>query len=92
VPDSDKSLGQAVQQEPADELNRSYRDLFCSIFLSIFDFKGHHTVFKRRDTTVSNRDPMGIACQVFQNMFRSFDWIPYIDNPFFLIQLGFTDL
>ena len=89
MPDSDKSLGQAVKQEPSDELNGSYRDLFCLIFLSIFDFESHHAVFKRHDTTVCNSDPVGIARQVFQNVFRPFDRITHIDNPFFLIQPGF---
>ena len=55
--DSDKSLGQAVEKEPSDELNGSYRDLFCPIFLSIFYIEGHHAVFKRQDTTVCNSNP-----------------------------------
>ena len=63
MPDSDKSLGQAVKQEPSDELNGSYRDLFCSIFLSIFDFEGHHTVFKRHDPTVCNSEIGRASCR-----------------------------
>jgi len=88
MPDSDKALGQAVKQKPSDEFNGSYRDLFAPIFLSVFDVEGHHTVFKRRDSTVGNSDPVGIACQVFQNVFRPFDRITHIDNPLFFIQPG----
>ena len=85
MPDSDKSLGQAVKQEPSDELNGSYRDLFNTVFLSIFRFESHHTVFKTSDTTIGNSDPVGVARQVFQNVFRPFDRIAHIDNPLFFI-------
>ena len=40
MPDSDKARGQAVKQEPADELDGGYRDLFGAIFLAVFNREG----------------------------------------------------
>ncbi len=88
MPDFDEAPGQAMKQKPPDELDGGDRDLFSPFFLSIFDVEGHHPVFKRHDTTVGNRDPVGIACQVLKNVIRSFDRITDIDNPLFLIQSG----
>jgi len=78
-----------VKQEPSDELDGGDRDLFSPFLLSVFDTEGHHPVFKRRDTTIGNRNPVGIASQVLKNVFRPLDRITYIDNPLFFIQPGF---
>ena len=88
MPDSDKPFRQTVQQESTDKLNGCYRKLFNPSFLSVFDFEGYHPVFEFGDTTVCNRDPVRVACQIFQNVFRLFDRIAHVNNPFFLIQPG----
>jgi len=89
MPDSDKPPGEAVEQEPPDELDGRYGDLFCPVFLSVFDLEGHHAIFKGGDATVGNSDPVGIACQVLQNVFRAVDRITHIDDPIFFIQPSF---
>lgn len=55
MPDSDKALGQAVEHKPADELDGGDRKWFSPIFLSVFKCEGHHTVSKRFDAAVDNR-------------------------------------
>lgn len=52
MPDPDKALGQAVKQEPADELHSRYRERFRSIFFSILIGEGHHPFLKRPDAAV----------------------------------------
>ena len=89
MPDSDESRREAVEQEAADELDGGYGDLFFSVFLSIFDLEGHRGVFKSCDAAVGNGDPVGIARQVFENVFRLLDGIPYVDNPVLFIQAAF---
>ena len=89
MPDSDKAPGQAVKQEPADELNGGNRDLFGAIFLAVFNREGHPAVFKLFNATVGNRHAVGVACQVFQNVIGAFDRISHGDDPVFFIQSGF---
>ena len=81
--DSDKSFGQTVHQEPADEFHGTDGDVFCAVVFSVFGRKGHHAVFEGFDARICNRHPMSIACQIFKNIFGPFDWIADTDNPFF---------
>ena len=46
MPDSDKPLRQAVQQEPSDELHGADGDRLGAVFLSVFGAKGYHAVVK----------------------------------------------
>ena len=86
MPDSDKAPWQAVQEEPADKLHRRDGDRVYSLFFSIFGREGHHAVFKVFDPAVGNGHPVGIACQIFQNMFRTLDRLAYTDHPALFIQ------
>jgi len=61
MPDSDKAPAQAVKQEPADELDGGYRDLFGAIFLAVFNHEGHHAVFKLFNATVGNRHTVSVG-------------------------------
>ena len=69
MPDSDKAPWQAVQEKPPDKLHSRDGDSVYSLFFAIFGREGYHAVFKFFDPAVGNGHPMGIACQVFDNMF-----------------------
>ena len=84
--DSDKALGQAVQEEPSDKLHCGDGDGFHLVFLPVFGGEGYSAVFNGSDATVCNGHPMGIACQIFKDMFRTFYGITNTDHPVFRIQ------
>ena len=86
MPDSDKTPWQAVQEEPSDKLHSRDGDGFCPLLLSVFGTEGDHAVFKFFDAAVGNGHPMGIACQVLKNIFRTLDRLAYTDHPALFIQ------
>ena len=63
MPDSDKTPGQAVQEESANKFHRRDDDGFCFLLLSVFGAKGDYAVFKLFDAAVGNGHscPWGIA-------------------------------
>jgi len=62
-----------VQKEPSDKFHRCDGDCFSSLFLSILKGEGNHAIFNLFDAAVGNSYSMGIAGQVFDDMFRAFD-------------------
>ncbi len=62
-----------MQEKAPDKLYRRDGDCFCALFLSVLGGEGHHAIFKFFDATVGNGHPVGIACQVFENMFWALD-------------------
>ena len=86
IADSDKTAWQAVQEEAPDKLYGRDGDCFCAFFLSVLGGEGHHAVFKFFDAAVGNGHPVGIASQVFENMFRALDRVANTDHPIFCIQ------
>ena len=89
MPDSDKSFGQAVKQEPSDKLHSADGDQLSPFFLSVFSAKAHHIIFNRFDAAVSNRHPVGVASQVFKHMYGPFDRFANTDDPSFGKKPGF---
>ncbi len=86
MPDSYKTAWQAVQEEPPDKLYSRDGDCLCALFLSVLGGEGHHAVFKFFDPAVGNGHPVGVASQVFENMFGAFDRVAHTDHPIFCIQ------
>ena len=84
MPDSDKPLGQAVQQEPSDELHRADGDTdSVRFFFRSLALKVTMPSVKRLDTAVCNSHPVRVACQVLKDMFGLIDRIAHTDHPFF---------
>ena len=87
--DSDKALWQAVEQKSSDKLHGADGNRLGAIFLSVFGSKGYPAVFEQLDATVCNGHPVGVACQLFKDMFGTFYGIAHSDDPVFGIQLVF---
>ena len=83
MPETDKTFGQAVKQEPSDKLHSADGDQLSAFFLSVFSTKAHSVIFNRLDAAVSNRYPVGVASQVFKYMFGPFDRFANTDDPSF---------
>ena len=81
--DSDKAPGQAVQEEPSDELHRAEGDRLGTFFLAVLGAEGDRGVFECFDAAVCDRNPVRIAGQIFEDMFRAFDRIAHADHPVF---------
>ena len=90
MPDSDKALRQAVQEEPSNKLHCGDCDRFHLVFLPVFGGEGYHAVFKFFDAAVGNGHPMGIACKIFKDMFRAFYGITQ-KNPVKVYYLTYSD-
>jgi len=75
-----------VKEEPSDKLHGRDGDRFCPLFFSVLSGEGDHTVFKLCDAAVGNGHPVGIACQVFENLFGVLDRVAHTDHPVFCIQ------
>ena len=54
MPDSNKAFWETVQEEPPDKLYRRDGDCFCPFFLTVFNGKEYHAVFKLFDAAVGN--------------------------------------
>jgi len=80
--DSDESMGQGVEQKATNEFHRCNGMLPYSVDVSISVGKGNHAVFYSDDTLIRERDPMGVAAQVFKYVFRSVDRLSHADHPF----------
>jgi hypothetical protein len=80
MPDSDKPIGQAVHQEPSDERHGADGDRLGAVFLSVLSAEGYHATFKRRDTAVCNRHPVGVSCQVLKDLFGLIDRVTHTDE------------
>jgi len=80
-----------VDQEPSDEFGRSQRHggVAARAFKAvIFDTKGDVIGIGSDQTTVGDRDPMGIAGQICQHGFRSGEGFFGVDDPVYFAQWG----
>ena len=92
MPYSNKSLWQAVKQEPADKFNRRDRDGYGFIFLSILGVKGHLVAVKGSDAAVGNCHPVGISGQILQDPFGLLNRFSDTDDPRMGIEFIFERL
>ena len=83
MPDSDKALWQTVQKKAPDKLHSRDGDYFGPFFLTVLCGEGYHAVFEFFYAAVGNGYSMGVACQVFQDMFRAFDRLADTDQLLF---------
>jgi len=89
VSDSDKALGQAVEQKPADKLNGADRLVSGSVVLAILVCEGHGAVFEGQHSAVGNSHPVGVSSQVLKHILGAFDRIAHPDHPGLIIQRVF---
>ena len=87
--DSDKALGQAVEQKPADKLNGVDRLVIGSVVLAILGCEGDGAVFKGQQSAVGNSHSVGVSSQVLEHTLGVLDRITHTDHPGFIIQTLF---
>ena len=70
-----------MQQEAADKLDGIYGCLLCLTGIPIFIREGYFSVFKRQEAIVGNGNPMGIAREIFEYIFRFLNGVSDIYYP-----------
>ena len=86
MPDFDKSIGQCMEQESPDELNRVHSGLLDLFRFTILVCKGHPAIFEADQTMIGYGDPMGVAAEIFENVFGTFNRLLKVDDPLFRIK------
>jgi hypothetical protein len=72
VTDLDEACRQDVEQEAADELGRiESHDTAAAVMPGVAPAEANLAVFKAEKSSVRDGDPMRVACQVLEHMFRS---------------------
>jgi hypothetical protein len=84
VPDAVESARQDVHQEPPDELVRLERHGFVaagSLYPVVLAVGRHAGRIGGDEAAVGDRDPVGVAGQIGQHLFRPGEWPLAIDEP-----------
>jgi hypothetical protein len=89
VADSDEALRQGVEEKAADKLQRTEGGLLEDIVLTIFVPEADHAVFEINEAAVGDSDAVSVTGQILQDMLSVRDGVPYTDDPFMLVELGF---
>jgi len=89
VADANQSLGQNVDQESAQKLLcRNGHDLLLAAVRVVFPAKRDSIILEGDESMVRDRDTMGIACQVMQNMLGAAEGWLCLDDPVLLKKLS----
>jgi hypothetical protein len=82
VADADQALGQNVDQESAQELNRGDRhDLLLAAVRIVFPAKRDSIILERNQSMVGDGDAVRIASEIVQNMLGTAEGWLGIDDP-----------
>ena len=82
VPDADETLGQNMDEEPSQELVGLERhDLLLAAGCVILPAEGDAILLEGYEAVVRDRDAMGVAGEVVQNVFRPTEGWLGIDDP-----------
>jgi len=87
--DSDKALGQRVEQKPMDKLNSADCGLLYNIVLTIFIPKAHPAILKAYEARVGDRHPVSVPGQVFKHVVGFSNGLPHTDDPLVVIESVF---
>jgi len=86
MPDFDESTGQRMEQEPSDELNRVDSGLLDLFGFTILVCKGYPPILEGDQTMIGYGDPMGVAAEIFKDVFGTFNRLLKVDDPLFRIK------
>jgi hypothetical protein len=82
VADADQAFRQNMNKEPSQELvGRDRHDLLLAAGCVVFPAEGDAIILERDEAVVGDRDAMGVAGEVVQNVFRSTEGWLGIDDP-----------
>ena len=82
----DEPLGRDMHQEPADEFFSGDGDFFpSSLVFVVFCSKGNSAVRHAFNAVVTDRDPVGILPEIFDNGLRTIKRFLAVRDPLFFI-------
>lgn len=87
--DSDKAMGQSVEQKAADKVNGADCALLEPVVFTIFISKAYHAAFKGSEARVGDSHAVCIPGEVFKDVLRLFNWFTHTDDPFVFIESVF---
>jgi hypothetical protein len=82
VADAVEAVGQRMKKEAADELvGLELHDLCCAVLAVILPAEGDMIVVEGDDPAVGDRDPMGVAAEISQDLGGPAERLLGVDDP-----------
>ena len=86
-PNPHETCGYDVQGEPADEFHCVQRHLLAPATVGVvLPGESDAVVLEPHQTVIAQGDPMRVASQILQHLFRTAKWFLGVDHPFLVVQ------